>query len=177
MKKILLISLGTLLVLCVACISVLYFVVLPRSQDAIADQFHDGVATVVSIQIAASPVAPGQYVITDQKLTDSLLNRVSGSSGASVDGIRALITTSGIQILIKSDSNNWTVDVAVAAQNGQFVVTNVKSDNWLVKQLLPDDKLKKAIQDGVNSALISQSLTLKAIELQQGQMILTTAAK
>ena len=177
MKKILLISLGTLLVLCVACVGILYFVVLPRSQDAIADQFHDGVATVVSIQIAASPVAPGQYVITDQKLTDSLLNRVSGSSGASVDGIQALISPTGIQILIKSDNNNWTVDVSVAAENGQLVVTQVKSDNWLVRQLLPNDKLKKAIQDGVNSALAAQNLSLSAITLQQGQMILVTTPK
>jgi flagellar basal body-associated protein FliL len=177
LKKILLISLGTLLVLCVACVGVLYFVVLPRSQDAIADQFHDGVATVVSAQVAASPIAPGTYVITQEELTDSLVNRVSGSSGANVDGVQTTISPAGIKILIKSDSNEWTVSVSVAAENGELVVTKIESDNWLVKQLMPDDKLKTAIQDGVNSALADQNLSLSAVSLQRGQMTLTTAAK
>jgi len=177
LKKVLLISLGSLLFLCVACVGVLYFVVLPRSQNAIADQFHDGVATVVSVKIGASPIAPGEYVITDNELTDSLVNRVSGSSGASVDGVQALISPAGLKILIKSDSNEWTVDVAVAAQNGKFVVTGVKSDNWLVKRLMPDDKVKAAIEGGVNTALTAQNLTLADLTLQEGQMTLTTVAK
>lgn len=177
MRRILLISLGSLLFLCVACVGVLYFVVLPRSQDAIADQFHDGVATVVALEISASPVAPGQYVITDKELTTSLVDRVSGSSGANVDGVQALISPAGLKIVIKSDSNEWTVDVAVAAANGQFVVTDVKSDNWLVKRLMPENKLKSAIEGGVNAALASQNLTLTDLKLEQGQMTLTTAAK
>ena len=177
MKKILLISLGTLLVLCVACVGLLYFLVLPRSQDAIANQFHDGVATVVSDQIAASPVAAGQYVITQEELTGSLVSKVSGSSGASVDGVQTTISPSGIKILIKSDSNEWTVDVSVAAENGQLIVTKVHSDNWLVKQLMPDDKLKKAIQDGVNTALAAQKMSLSAVSLQDGKMTLTTVSK
>jgi hypothetical protein len=176
LKKILLISLGTVLVLCVGCVGVLYFVVLPRSQDAIADQFHDGVATVVSAQVVSSPIAPGTYVITQEELTGSLASKVSGSSGASVDGVQTSISPDGIKILVKSDNNEWTVNVSVAAENGQLVVTKVETDNWLVKQLMPEVKLKSAIQDGVNSALAAQNLSLSDVSLQPGQMTLTTVA-
>ena len=174
MKKILLISLGTLLVLCVACVGALYFVVLPRSQNAIAEQFHDGMATVVSRQIAASPAAAGEYVITQDELTASLVNKVNGSSGASVDGVQTIISPAGIEILIKSDNNVWTVDIAVAAESGGLAVTKIKSDNWLVKRLMPDDKLKEAIEEGVNSALTDQRLSLTDLTLESGQMTLIT---
>jgi hypothetical protein len=177
LKKVLLISLGSVLGLCVLCVGLLYFVALPRAQDAISTQFKESMSTVVSQQLNSSPIAAGQYEITDKELTDSLVNRVSGSSGTNVDSIAALITPSGVQIELKSNTDKSTVNVGVAAQNGKLVVTHIDNPSWLIKQIMPSDKLSKAIEDGVNNSLAAQNLSLTALTLEQGKMTLTTAAK
>lgn len=175
MKRILLISLGSVLGLCVVCIGLLYFVALPRAQDEIQKQFRESLSTVVAQQVAATPIAPGTYVITDQELTASLASRVSGSSGTSVNNVGARIIPSGVQIVLKSDTDESTVNVGVAAENGRLVVTQVDNNSWLVKQIMPNDKLSQAIEDGVNGALASENLKLTALKLEQGKMTLTTA--
>lgn len=175
MKKILLISLGSVLGLCVVCVGLLYFVALPRAQDEIQKQFRESLSTVVAQQVAGTPIAPGTYVISDQELTASLVSRVSGSSGTTVNSVGARINPSGVQIVLKSDTNESTVNIGVAAENGKLIVTHVDNNSWLVKQIMPNDKLSKAIEDGVNNALAAQNLKLTALKLEQGQMTLTTA--
>lgn len=174
MKRILLISLGSVLGLCVICIGLVYFVALPRAQDAISSQFTEGLSTVVAQQVSGTPIAAGQYVITQDELTASLANRVSGSSGTSVNSVASRITPGGVQIVLKSDTNESTVNVGVAARNGKLVVTRVDNNSWLVKQIMPNDKLAKAIEDGVNNSLAAQRLTLTDLTLEQGKMTLTT---
>lgn len=175
MKKVLLISLSSVLGLCVICVGLAYFVALPRAQDQIQKQFRESLSTVVAQQVIATPVAAGQYVITDQELTTNLSDKVSGSSGADVNSIEARITPAGVQIVLKSDSNESTVDIGLAAENGKLKVTNVNNSSWLLKQVMPSGKLSSAIEDGVNNSLAAQNLKLTDLKLEQGQLILTTA--
>jgi hypothetical protein len=174
MRRILLITLGSLFGLGIVCIGLLYFVGLPRVRDGIADQFKDSLATVVAAQVTGQPVSAGTYLITDQQLTEGLQSEVDGGSGTSIKDISARITDQMVQIVFASDNDDVTMDLQVAAENGKLVVTDATINNGIFRFLLPEKKLADAVEEGVNNALAAQGLQLQSVALAMGEMTLVT---
>jgi hypothetical protein len=175
MRRILLITIGSLLGLCIVCVGLGYFVALPKVQNAFANEFEHSVGTVVAQQITLPPTSPGTYVVTDDQLTAGLKGEVNGSTGTGIDKIAARISPDKIQIVLDSDRGDATFDLQVAAENGKFVVKDVAMSDSALRFFLPKDKLKKAVEKGVNQALAAQHLQVSAIQLAQGKLTLVTA--
>jgi hypothetical protein len=174
MRRILLLTLGSLFGLGIVCIGLLYFVGLPRVRDGIADQFQESLATVVSEQVSAQTLTAGTYVVTDQQLTTGLRGQVDGGTGTNIEDISARISPEMVQIVFNSDNDEVTMDLLVAAENGKLVVTDATVNNSVFRFFLPEKKLKEAVEDGVNQALAAQGLRLSSVQLAAGEMTLVT---
>lgn len=174
MRRILLVTLGSLFGLGIVCIGLLYFVGLPRVRDGIADQFQNSLATVVTNQVNAQSLNAGTYVISEEMLTAGLQSEVDGGTGTSINNITARITDQIVQIVFDSDNDDVTMDLQVAAENGRLAVTNTTISNSVFRFFLPEDKLREAVEDGVNNALAQQGLRLDAITLAAKEMTLVT---
>jgi hypothetical protein len=163
----------TLVVLIIVCIGGGYFVALPHAQNKISDQFAHAISTGVAGQVR---VAPGIYTITEQQMTTAINDELTGFSGASINSTSVNITPERIQFVLKSDSQDFTYDVQVAAKSGRLVVTSLTPSDGNIKYVIPNDKVKSAIEKGVNDVLIAHGVVLKSIVLNQGSMTLTTEA-
>jgi hypothetical protein len=148
-----------------------YFVGLPRIQDRVADDFQEGVSTVVAQGIANSAPGSGTLVITETDLNAQLSDDVQNSD------VVSQITPDGISINLEFDeSQDREVGYSAVpvAEDGKLVLTQVDAQDGFMERFLPKDKLADAVEDGVNDVLAEQDLELQTIDLEDGQMILST---
>jgi hypothetical protein len=157
------------LVLALVACGLGYFVGLPRIQDRVADDFQEGVSTVVAQSIDNAAAGSGTYVITDEQLNAQLSDGVENSD------VVAEITPDGISIQLEPDEGG-NRDVGYSAVptvvNGKLELTNVEAEGWM-ERFLPKDKLADAVEDGVNDVLADNNLDLASIDLEEGQMTLS----
>jgi hypothetical protein len=156
----------------VACL-LLYFVGLPRVQDRVADDFQEGVSTVVAQGITDAAPGSGTLVITEAQLNAQLSDDVENSD------VVAEITPAGISIELEFDeSNDREVGYSAVpvAEDGKLVLTQVEAQDGFMERFLPKGKLADAVEDGVNGVLAEHNLELTSIDLEDGQMILTVVS-
>jgi hypothetical protein len=172
MRRGCLFGVGGVLVLCLVTCGLLYFVGLPRIQDRVADDFEDGVSTVVAEGIANAAPGSGTMVITEEQLNDKLSDDVENSDVVSE------ITPAGISIelnLEESGDRNIGYSALPIAQDGQLVLTEVEANDGVMERFLPKVKLADAVEDGVNGVLAEHNLQVVDVTLGDGEMTLTTA--
>jgi hypothetical protein len=167
---------GGLLILCVVALGLGYFIGLPRVQDAIADDIGDGISTVVSDGIVGLNPSSGEFVITEQQLNEKLTSDVNNAD------VTTQIDPSGVAIEFSyRDDNSDPIRYSAVPSvddNGHFVLNEVQTTNGngLIERFLPKDKLADSIENGVNGALDAENLKLSNIDLQDGQIVLTTVS-
>jgi hypothetical protein len=164
---------GILLLCCCAFVTVPLFAtrqVLPRA-------IRHGLSTEVARQLPATPgrgVAPGDYQITEQELQE----RLRGSADSSnVDRIVVHLTPAGMAIGLDSRGRSFSYTGLPVAENGQLVMRDMRVDNRVLGFFLTPGALGNAIEDAVNTYLSDNGLRLDAIQLGNGVMTLTAAAK
>lgn len=160
-----------LLAACLIICGVGYFVYLPRARDSIARDVKEGVGTAIAQYIATPAVGPGTYTITANSLSSQLTDQAKDFG---VDKVTVEIHQTGLKLGLHLSNSDLNYTGQPAAENGQFVVHNVKADNGGASFLLPADKLAGAISDGVNGVLNAQGLALTGLHLGEGAMTLTT---
>jgi hypothetical protein len=163
---------GGFIVLGLAACLLLYFVGLPRVQDRVADDFQEGVSTVVADGLDAA-IAEGStsFVLTEAQLNSQLSDDVEDSD------VVANITPDGISIDLQvqnSSDREIGYSAVPTVVDGKLELTNVESEGWM-ERFLPKDKLADAVEDGVNGVLAERGLVLTDIALGEGEMILTAA--
>jgi hypothetical protein len=166
MRRGCLFGVGGVLVLCLVACGLLYFVGLPRIQDRIADDFEEGVATVVADAAPGS----GTFVITEEALNDKLSDDVENSD------VVAEITPNGISIdlsIEESGDREVGYSAVPVVEDGKFALTDVEAHDGFMERFLPKNKLADAVEDGVNGVLAENNLELTNITLGDGQMTLT----
>jgi hypothetical protein len=160
---------GGLLILCVVALGLGYFIGLPKVQDAIANDFQDGIATVVTDGITSGNQSTGVLVITEDQINSVLNTDVENSD------VSSQITPNGVSIefTYRNDNSDPIRYSAVpVVSNGQFKLTDVEATNGFMERVLPKDKLANAIEDGVNDTLAEHNLQLASIDLEDGQITL-----
>jgi hypothetical protein len=160
---------GGIVVLGLVACGLLYFVGLPRFQDKVADDFQEGVSTVVAQGIANAAPGSGTLVITEADLNAQLSDDVQNSD------VVSQITPDGISINLEFDeSNDREVGYSAVpiAEDGKLVLTQVEAQDGFMERFLPKDKLAEAVEDGVNEVLTEHNLELRSIDLEDGQMTL-----
>jgi hypothetical protein len=160
----------------VICCVLGFFVGLPRVRDELQDSVQEAVATEVAQQIPAIPgigAEPGTYTITEESLESSM--RESADSGDNNDW-QVRITPEQMSFGVVTSGRDATYTGVPAAENGQFVMRDMDTNNRFFDFILSPDDLGDAISGSVNRYLAENNLQLESLELQDGQIILTTVA-
>ena len=87
MKRILLITVGLVLALCIVCVFAGYFVAIPRVKDGVEDGVDEAVSTYVAPQIAGLGVepGPGTYTLSEDQVNQQIQTGdadLAGSAGS-----------------------------------------------------------------------------------------------
>lgn len=166
---------GGLLVLCLLLCGVGYFVGLPRFQEQVSDTIDYSISTVVAEQIPAvgGAAAPGQYVLTQQEIQDSIAANIEGN----VQDLIIRIDESGITFgLIAEQGAETTYSGVPTVENGRLVMSNMKTTDGFLDFFYPADKLGNAIERAVNDYLAANNLGIQSLTLAQGELRLNTVA-
>jgi hypothetical protein len=173
MSRILLIVLGAVLVLCVLCVGIGYFVALPRTQDALEEDMEEAIATYVVPNIAGPGVTPeaGTYTLSDEDV-----NREIQSGDTNLDDLVVEITPGVIEIRFGQQSQELTYQAGATVEDGRLVLID-DTLSGVPDWLLSAENFSNAIENGINDYLVRSGLVLTSVELGDGEMTFVTAAE
>jgi hypothetical protein len=171
MKRILLITIAVVLVLCVACMGLGYFVAVPRVKDGVEDGVNEAVATYVAPEIAGIGVAPepGTYTLSEAQVNDRIK-----TGDANLQDLRLDITPAGLQMHFGEQGQDISYTAQVSAVDGKIDIQGADLTGiptWIV----PTDAISKGVEQGINTYLEENNLTVTSVTLQEGSMTLVLA--
>lgn len=163
------ILLGLLLGLCVLCAGAGYFVALPRVQDELESSIEEAVGTYVAPKIAGvEPTGPGTVTITEQEL-----NAEIDTGDPNLEDLRVDITPEYLEFRFGEQSQDLTYRTGVAVVDGRFAVVDSSLDG-VPEWLLSEDVVSDGIEQGINTYLETNNLTLTSVTLGDGVMTFVT---
>lgn len=168
MPRILAITAGVLLALCIGCVVVGYFVAIPRVKDGVQDGVQEAVATYVAPQIAGLGVAPGPGTYT---LTDEDVNQQIRTGGTNLQDLRFGITPEGLELRFGEQGQDVAYSAGVRAVDGRIEVDEA-SLSGIPTWILPASAISNGVEDGINTYLEENGLVVSSLTLQQGSMTL-----
>jgi hypothetical protein len=169
MKRILLITAGLLLALCVACVFLGYFVAVPRLKDGIEDGVNEAVATNVAPLIAGVGIVPeaGTYTLTEDQV-----NQQIETGDANLQDLRFDITPNGLDLHFGDQGRDFAYTAQVTAVDGKLQIEGADLSGvptWLI----PADAISNGVEQGINDYLEEHNLAVSSVTLQDGSMTLT----
>ncbi len=168
MKRVLLITAGLLLALCVACVFLGYFVAIPRFKDGIEDGVNEAVATNVAPLIAGVGIVPeaGTYTLTEDQV-----NQQIATGDANLQDLRFDITPNGLDLHFGEQGQDLSYTAQVTAVDGKIQIEGADLSGvptWLI----PTGAISNGVEDGINTYLEEHNLTVSSVTLQDGSMTL-----
>ncbi len=170
--RLLLIISGAFAGLLVVCCLLGIFVAIPRARDEAQEEVQEAIATEIARQIPAIPgigAEPGTYTITAASLEASLRENSDNDDDLTVE-----ITPEGMSFGVVTSGQDAVYSGVPAAENGAFVMHDMETNSGFLKWVLSPDSVGEAISAGINGYLSENNLQLESLELQDGQMVLTT---
>jgi len=171
MKRILLITIAVVLVLCVACMGVGYFVAIPRLKNGVEDGVNQAVATYVAPEIAGLGIAPepGTYTLSEDQVNERIK-----TGDPDLQDLRLDITPAGLQMHFGEQGQNISYTAQVSAVDGKIDIQGADLTGiptWIV----PSDAISKGVEQGINTYLEENNLMVTSVTLQEGSMTLVLA--
>lgn len=168
MKRVLLITLAAVLILCVACMGLGYFVAIPRIKDGVEDGVNEAVATYVAPEIAGIGIAPepGTYTLSEDQVNDRIK-----TGDASLQDLRLDITPAGLEMHFGEQGQDISYTAQVSAVDGKIDIQNADLTGiptWIV----PTGAISNGVEQGINSYLAEHNLIVTSVTLQDGSMTL-----
>lgn len=171
MKRILLITAGLLLVLCVACVGAGYFVAVPRLKSGVEDEVNQAVATYVAPQIAGIGIPPGPGAYT---LSEEQVNQQIQSGDADLQDLRLEITPSGLELHFGEQGRDVSYTAQVSAVDGKIQIQGADLTG-IPTWIIPADAISNGVEQGINDYLAEHNLIVTSVTLQDGSMTLMLA--
>lgn len=171
MKRVLLITGGLLLALCVACVFLGYFVAIPRAKESVEDGVNEAVSTYVAPQIAGLGIAPaaGTYTLTE----DDVNNQILGSD-VNLQDLRFEITPSGLELHFGEQGQDISYSAQVSAVDGKLKIDNADLSG-IPTWIIPAGSISKGFEQGLNNYLAENNLIVTSVTLQDGSMTMVLA--
>ncbi len=168
MPRILLITAGVLLALCVGCVALGYFVAIPRVKDGVEDGVDQAVATYVVPQIAGIGGTPaaGTYTLTDEDINNQIQ-----SGNADLSDLRFVITPAGLELRFGEQGQDVAYTAQVSAVDGKIEVQGAELDGvptWII----PTGAISNGVERGINEYLATNNLIVSSVTMQEGSMTL-----
>ncbi len=166
MPRILMITAGVLLGLCILCVGLGYFVAIPRVQDEVEDGVDQAVATYVVPEISGiggTPVA-GPYTLTE----DDINNRIQ-TGNADLQDLRFIITPAGLELRFGEQGQDVAYTAQVSAVDGKIDIQAAELDGvptWII----PTGAISNGLESGINDYLAANNLIVSSVTMQEGSM-------
>lgn len=163
-------ALVAVILLCVVLVGASYFVFLPRAQDELAEEVEQAIGTQTARVVDRLPsLDAGTVVLTEESFSNSFIDAFSGDS-------LVTITPERVEIEASIDQTNSSIGYSgvPAAEDGRLVINDFEATSDASRFVLPADKLKDALEEGINRALTAQGLEVTDVQLGEGQLTLTT---
>lgn len=168
MKRILLITVGLVLALCVVCVFLGYFVAIPRVKDGVQDGVEEAVSTYVAPQIAglgASPTA-GTYTLTEEAV-----NQQIQTGDTDLQDLRLDITPAGLELHFGEQGQDLSYTAQVSAVDGKIQIEGADLTG-IPTWIIPTGAISGGVEDGINTYLTDNNLTVSSVTMQDGSMTL-----
>lgn len=168
MPRILMITAGVLLALCIGCVALGYFVAIPRVKDGVEDGVEQAVATYVVPQIAGIGATPeaGTYTLTE---TD--INNQIQTGDADLSDLRFVITPAGLELRFGEQGQDVAYSAQVSAVDGKIQIEGADLDGvptWII----PTGAISDGLERGINNYLEANGLIVSSVTMQDGSMTL-----
>ncbi len=168
MPRILMITAGVLLVLCIGCVAVGYFVAIPRVKESVEEGVDQAVSTYVVPQMANISGTPeaGVYTLTDEEIN----NRIQ-SGNADLSDLRFVITPAGLELRFGEQGQDVAYSAQVSAVDGKIEIQGANLDgvpSWII----PTGAISNGVESGINDYLAANDLIVSSVTLQDGSMTL-----
>lgn len=141
----------------------------PAPQQA-AEQAIEQASAALPGAVAALPA--GEVAITDADI-NAMIAAQPGAI-APLDAASVRFTDGAARAQISAYGLSSAVTVALAAQDGQVVVTSAKLDAPL-SYLLSGDELARALADRLNAELAAQGRRVDELRIEEGRLVLVTS--
>ncbi len=168
MPRILMITAGVLLVLCIGCVAVGYFVAIPRVKNSVEEGVDQAVSTYVVPQIANISGTPEAGIYT---LTDEEINSRIQSGNADLSDLRFVITPAGLELRFGEQGQDVAYTAQVSAVDGKIEIQGANLDgvpSWII----PTGAISNGFESGINDYLAANDLIVSSVTLQDGSMTL-----
>jgi hypothetical protein len=171
MRRVLLITVAVVLILCVGCAGLGYFVAVPRIKTGVEDSVNEAVSTYVAPQIAgvgADP-QPGTYTVSEEQVNEQI-----STGDTNLKDLRLDITPAGLELHFGEQGQNVAYTAQVSAVDGKIDIQDADLTGvptWLV----PAGAISKGVEQGINTYLEEHGLIVTSVTLQEGSMTLVLA--
>lgn len=172
MKRVLLVFVGSLLALCVACVFISYFVAIPRAKKGVEEEVNQAVSTYVAPQIAGIGIAPkpGTYTLEADEVNQKLQ-----AGGTNLKDMRFVITPNGLELRFGEQGQDVGYTAQVRAVDGRLDIEGADITG-IPTWIIPTASVSKGLEQGINDYLTEHNLVLTSVTLQDGSMTLVLAA-
>lgn len=168
MPRILMITAGVLLVLCVGCVLLGYFVAIPRVQDGVEDGIDQAVSTYVVPEIAGIGATPGAGTYT---LTEDDINSRIQTGNASLQDLRFVITPAGLELRFGQQGQDLAYTAQVSAVDGRIEIQG-EDLSGIPTWIISTNTISDGLESGINRYLDENNLIVSSVTMQEGSMTL-----
>lgn len=168
MPRILMIVAGVLLVLCLLCVGLGYFVAVPRVKEGVEDGVDQAVSTYVVPQIAGIDVTPeaGTYTLTEDDINSQIQ-----SGDADLSDLRFMITPAGLELRFGEQGQDVAYTAQVSAVDGKIEIQGANLDG-IPTWIIPTGAISNGLESGINNYLAENNLVVSSVTMQEGSMTL-----
>jgi hypothetical protein len=166
MPRILMITAGVLLSLCVLCVGLGYFVAIPRLKEGIEEGVDEAVATYVVPQIAGIGATPsaGTYTLTEDDINDQIQ-----AGDPSLQDLRFNITPAGLELRFGEQGQDVVYTAQVSAVDGRIEVS-VDDLDGIPTWIIPTGSISNGLERAINRYLEENNLVVSSVTMQDGSM-------
>lgn len=171
MKRILLITVGLVLLLCVTCVALGYFVAVPRIKDGVEDGVNQAVATYVVPEIAGIGLSPeaGTYTLSEDQVNERIR-----TGDADLQDLRLDITPAGLELHFGEQGQDISYTAQVSAVDGRIDIQGADLTGFPT-WIIPTDAISHGVEEGINTYLVEHNLIVTSVTMQDGSMTLVLA--
>lgn len=171
MRRILLVTVGLVLLLCVTCVALGYFVAVPRFKDNVEDQVNEAVATYVAPEIAGIGIEPkpGTYTLTEDQVNERIR-----TGDVDLQDLRLDITPAGLELHFGEQGQDISYTAQVRAVDGRIDIEGADLTG-IPTWIIPTGAISNGVEQGINTYLDEHELIVTSVTLQDGSMTLVLA--
>lgn len=173
LRKVLLIIGGATFACMLICVAV-FLIGLRAARNSVHNDVANAISSAVDAQIASAPRISGPMTIevTEDDIARQVVRQYTGDGLEMGDVVVEFVAPDQMIVGLNPGGRDIIYTATLGVNDGELEVIDIDGNIRAVTFLLPGGKVGDAIEDGINSALFAQNLTLDSIDIANNQMTL-----